>query len=92
MSELPRQHSVWNFDFAINYGESYTGFVCVDNYDHALCDVAMPFDEALQSALFTHDACLLTICCNTFAIVNGERRFAFVYDYARLFWYKHTTV
>ncbi|KAM4555667.1 uncharacterized protein PAE49_014642 [Odontesthes bonariensis] len=88
VSELPRQHRVWNCDFALNFGDSYTGFVCVDNYDPALCDVALPFDEALQRALFTHDACLLTICGNTCAIVNGETRFAFVNSHANT-WVNH---
>ncbi|KAM4562507.1 uncharacterized protein PAE49_010944 [Odontesthes bonariensis] len=88
VSELPRQHRVWNCDFALNFGDSYTGFVCVDNYDPALCDVALPFDEALQRALFSHDACLLTICGNTCAIVNGETRFAFVNSHANT-WVNH---
>ncbi|XP_041933441.1 uncharacterized protein LOC121696166 [Alosa sapidissima] len=58
VSELPRQYEVWNCDFSINFADSYTGFIQVDDYDDALRDVAMPFDVALQRALFSNDASL----------------------------------
>ncbi|KAK0134798.1 OTU domain-containing protein 4 [Merluccius polli] len=82
VSELPKQQRMWNCNFAIHFAESYTGFVNVDDYDHALHDVAMPFDEALQRALFGNDACLLTVCASTCAIVNEGGRFAFVDSHA----------
>ena len=82
VSELPRHYKVWNCNFAINYAESYTGLMSVDDYDRALLDVAMPFDEALQRSLYGNDACLLTICANTCAIVNGGGRFAFIDSHA----------
>ncbi|KAK0136497.1 hypothetical protein N1851_027395 [Merluccius polli] len=95
VSELPKQQRMWNCNFAINFAESYTGFVNVDDYDHALHDVAMavlavvlhqkawmPFDEALQRALFGNHACLLTVCASTCAIVNEGGRFAFVDSHA----------
>ncbi|KAK0145468.1 OTU domain-containing protein 4 [Merluccius polli] len=78
VSELPRHYKVWNCNFAINYAESYSGLISVDDYDQSLRDVAMPFDEALQRSLYCNDACLLTICANTYAIVNGGGKFAFV--------------
>jgi hypothetical protein len=58
--------------------QSFTGLIRVDDYDQSLRDVAMPFDEALQRSLYGNDACLLTICANTCAIVNGRGKFAFV--------------
>ena len=58
--------------------QSFTGLIRVDDYDQSLRDVAMPFDEALQGSLYGNDACLLTICANTCAIVNGRGKFAFV--------------
>ncbi|TKS65922.1 ATP-dependent DNA helicase PIF1 [Collichthys lucidus] len=82
VSELPKQQRMWNCNFAITFAESYTGSVNVDDYDHALQDVAMPFDEALQRALFGNDACLLTVCASTCAIVNESGRFAFVDSHA----------
>ncbi|KAK0155666.1 hypothetical protein N1851_001939 [Merluccius polli] len=82
VSELPRRRRMWNCNFAINFAESYAGYVNIDDYDHALRDVAMPFDEALQRALFGNDACLLTVCASTCAIVTEGGRFAFVDSHA----------
>ncbi|XP_076120782.1 uncharacterized protein LOC143101375 isoform X2 [Alosa pseudoharengus] len=82
VSELPRYQRLWSCVFAISFGESYTGFIHIDDYDHDLRDVAMPYDVAMQRALFGNDACLLTICANTCAIVNEETRFAFVDSHA----------
>ena len=78
VSELPRHYKVWNCNFAINYAESYSGLISIDDYDQSLRDLAMPLDEALQRSLYCNDACLLTICANTYAIVNGGGKFAFV--------------
>lgn len=59
--ELPRK---LNFDgtlFTIKYGDTYTGFVNIDDYNIEICDVAMPLDVALQRTLLSNDGCLLTI-------------------------------
>ncbi|XP_041954177.1 uncharacterized protein LOC121713552 isoform X1 [Alosa sapidissima] len=82
VSELPRRHRLWNCVFTIDFAESFTGIVHVDDYDHALRDVAMPFDVAIQRTLLRNDACLLTICANTCAIVKEGSRFAFIDSHA----------
>ena len=82
VSELPTRHRFWNSDFRIYFSDSFTGFVHVDDYDHAIRDVAMPFDVALQRTLLSNDACLLTICANTCAIVKEGTWFALIDSHA----------
>ncbi|KAG5270750.1 hypothetical protein AALO_G00196230 [Alosa alosa] len=82
VSELPRRHRLWNCVFTIDFAESFTGIVHVDDYDHALRDVAMPFDVAIQRTLLSNDGCLLTICANTCAIVKEGSKFAFIDSHA----------
>ncbi|XP_067306866.1 uncharacterized protein [Pseudorasbora parva] len=64
------------------YAESLTGFVDVNEYDEALCGVVMPLDIALQQALLSADAFLLTICANTCAVIKeGTCTIESLYNY-----------
>ncbi len=62
--ELPRRHVLGNTAYSIEYTQSFTGFVNVNDYseyDQAISGVAMPLDVALQQALLSADVLLLTI-------------------------------
>ncbi|XP_067273147.1 uncharacterized protein [Pseudorasbora parva] len=80
--ELPRRHVLGNTKFSIEYAESLTGFVNVSEYDEALSGVVMPLDVALQQALLSANAFLLTICANTCAVIKEGSWYAFVDSHA----------
>ncbi len=83
--ELPRRHVLGNIAFFIEYTESLTGFVNVNDYseyDEAISGVAMPLDVALQRALLSADSLLLTICANTSAVIKQGSWYAVVDSHA----------
>ncbi len=83
--ELPRRHVLGNTAFFIEYTESLTGFVNVNDYseyDESISGVAMPLDVALQRALLSADALLLTICANTSAVIKQGSWYAVVDSHA----------
>lgn len=74
-----------NTVFYIEYTESLTGFVNVNDYseyNEAINGVAMPLDVALQQALLSADALLLTICANTSAVIKQWSWYAVVDSHA----------
>ncbi|XP_073694460.1 uncharacterized protein [Garra rufa] len=83
--ELPRRHVLGNTVFYIEYTESLTGFVNVNeynDYDATISNVAMPLDVAFQQALLNVDAVLLTICANTSAVIKEGSWYAVVDSHA----------
>ncbi|XP_052449040.1 uncharacterized protein LOC128011045 [Carassius gibelio] len=83
--ELPRRHMLGNTTFSIEYSPSLTGFVNVNEYhayDKAISGVAMPLDVALQQALLSADAFLLTVCANTSAVIKQGSWYAVVDSHA----------
>ncbi|XP_039520035.1 uncharacterized protein LOC120473990 isoform X2 [Pimephales promelas] len=82
--ELPRRHVLGNTVFSIEYAESLTGFVNVDDYDESLSNVAMPVDVALQRALLSAESFLLCICANTCAVIKEGSWYAFVDSHANM--------
>ncbi|XP_065139046.1 uncharacterized protein [Paramisgurnus dabryanus] len=83
--ELPRRHVLGNTAFSIEYTQSLTGFVNVNEfheYDEAISGVAMPLDVALQQALLNADAFLLTICANTSVVIKQGSWYAVVDSHA----------
>ncbi len=83
--ELPRRHVLGNAAFSMEYTSPLTGFVNVNNYseyDEAISSMAMPLDVALQQALLSADALLLTICANTSAVIKQGSWYAVVDSHA----------
>ncbi|KAL1270842.1 hypothetical protein QQF64_029858 [Cirrhinus molitorella] len=75
----------------MEYTQSVTGFVTVNDYseyDAAISSVAMPLDVALQQALLSADAVLLTICANTSAVIKQgsciETEMVFVQEHVEM--------
>ncbi len=69
----------------MEYTSPLTGFVNVNNYseyDEAISSMAMPLDVALQQALLSADALLLTICANTSAVIKQGSWYAVVDSHA----------
>ncbi len=83
--ELPRRHVLGNTAFSMEYNPSLTGFVDVNDYseyDEVISGVAMPLDVALQQALLSADALLVTICANTSAVIKQGSWYAVVHSHA----------
>ncbi len=83
--ELPRRHVLGNTAYSIEYTQSFTGFVNVNEYseyDQAISGVSMPLDVALQQALLSADVLLLTICANTSAVIKQGSWYAVVDSHA----------
>ncbi|XP_053178284.1 uncharacterized protein LOC128361756 [Scomber japonicus] len=81
--ELPREHVLCNNTFRLEYLDTLTGDIDVEDYDPALQDVAMPLDVAFQRAMFQADACLLTIRKNMCVVFKQGSRFAVFDPHAR---------
>ena len=83
VQELPREHVLFNNTFSLEYMETFTGDIDVEEYDPAVQDVAMPLDVAFQRAMCDADACLLTIRKNMCVIFKQGSRFAVFDPHAR---------
>ena len=81
--ELPREHVLFNNRFSLEYMETFTGDIDVQEYDPAVQHVAMPLDVALQRAMFEAHACLLTIRKNMCVVFKQGSRFAVFNPHAR---------
>ncbi|XP_035985724.1 uncharacterized protein LOC118559104 [Fundulus heteroclitus] len=81
--ELPTKYTLDGNTFTLQYLDTFTGHVNIQEYDRDLANVAMPLDKALQRALDDNDACLITIMNSTCAVLKHESGFSVFDPHAR---------
>lgn len=70
VTDLPSTHMLHNREFVINFGQTFTGEVGLNDYDIDFADLSMSLYESLQRVLLTSNGCFLTLNVNTCAIIK----------------------
>ncbi|XP_029976984.1 uncharacterized protein LOC115409845 isoform X4 [Salarias fasciatus] len=83
VKELPTEYELLDKKFCLEYMESLSGHIDVEEYHPAVQDYVMPLDVAFQRAMLNADACLLNIKKNICAVLKQRDQFAVFDPHAR---------